>query len=90
MNRAHPLLMSMLSAPKRSLLRCVNPSPFAPVKKSSVVKLADGNGAVLEVKRDGIVIKKHYANTAAWLSVVGTPGSTLFLQLPSVPKRAMR
>lgn len=78
-------IQQVLEAQKRSLVRFIDLNSTG-VKKSSAVKLSNGNGPLLEVKRDGVPMKKHHANLEAWFSTLPAGAhKKLFLQPVSLP-----
>lgn len=83
----------LLRAPKRSLVRYTHPNPSkAPpitVLKSTVVKLTDGNGPCLEVKRDGVLMKKAHPSLKSWIGRLEPGAHTcLNVQYPPTPRKA--
>lgn len=86
----------LLDAPKRSLVRYSHPRPSSAlptaVLKSTVVKLTNGNGPCLELKRNGEPMKKAHASLKGWvdsLHLDAPPANgALSIQFPPSAKKA--
>jgi hypothetical protein len=78
---------TLVNAAKRTLLRYKTPT-----YSSTSVKLVDGIGPVLEVKRNGTPMKKWYPTLGHWVKTLppapnGTPAGKLIVHLPPAPTK---
>lgn len=75
----------LVSAEKRSLL-CYRSTSLSSV----AVKLANGAGPLLEVKRNGVVQKKWHSSIKKWITTIPNfKEENLSIQYPSLPKPQM-
>lgn len=91
----------ILNAPKRSLIRFATVAASTrtssvigplmtsqPVLKSTVVKLVDGSGPCLEVKRNGVPMKAYHPSVTSWVKTL-PPGAEKNLSVQYPPKSAV-